>query len=82
MNIYFKINLLVDITSQISFDTTDCLIMTEHRQLVKKTVKKNAWICNTQLILAVFLLIITLMQISSEINCDVKLIGQVQDRVQ
>jgi hypothetical protein len=36
MNIYFKINLIVDITSQILFDTTDCLIMTEHRQLVKK----------------------------------------------
>jgi hypothetical protein len=83
MNIYFKTHLFVDITSQISFDTTDWFIMTEYRQLVQKTIKKIAWIYNTKLLVAVFLMIMTLMQISSEINCDVmKLIEQVQDRVQ
>jgi len=46
MNIYFKTNFFVDITSQISFDAIDYLIMTVHRQLIQKTIKKNAWIRN------------------------------------
>jgi hypothetical protein len=57
--------------------------MTVHHQLVQKTIKKNAWIRNIQLIVAVLLLIITLIQISSEINYDImKLVELSQDRVQ
>jgi len=56
--------------------------MTKRLQLLQKAIKKTAGMYNIQLIAAVFLLIITLMQISSEINCDiVKLIERAQDHV-
>jgi hypothetical protein len=83
VNIYLKTNLFVHITSQISFAALDYIILTEHRQLIHNQSNKMHGYYNMQLIVAVFTVIITLMQISNEINCAVtKLIERAQDRVQ